>query len=80
MAWGAWMIPKPGPERLLTLERQRRAVDSYTEAQAKKTLVQLCELTMKQDLIIQSATKHIAELETKLALLEPQTAPHSDLL
>lgn len=68
MAWGEWMIPKPDVEQLLTLERQRRAAEQYTEAQAKKTLVQLCELAMRQDLIIRSATKRIAELELQQLL------------
>lgn len=72
-AWGEWMIPKPGPEQLLTLERQRRAVQQYTEAQAKTTLIGLCELSMRQDLIIRAATKHIAELETREAFTPPQT-------
>ncbi len=70
MAWGEWMIPTPGPEHLLTLERQRRAVQQYDEQQAKKMLVQLCELAMRQDLIIRGATKRIAELECREALAE----------
>lgn len=69
-SWGEWMIPHPGPEQLLTLERQRRAAEQFTEAQAKKTLMQLCELTMRQDLIIRSATKRIAELELQQVLAE----------
>lgn len=68
MTWGEWMIPQPGPEHLLTLERQRRAAEQFTEEQARKTLVQLCELTMRQDLIIRSATKRIAELELQQLL------------
>lgn len=76
MAWGEWMIPKPGPEHLLTLERQRRAAEQFSEAQAKKMLVQLCELVMRQDLIIRGATRHIAELETKQAFQQP-TQTHS---
>ena len=68
MAWGEWMIPQPGPEHLLTLERQRRAVEGYDLAQAQKVLLQLCELAMHQDLIIRSATRHIASLECQAAL------------
>lgn len=70
MAWGEWMIPQPGPEHLLTLERQRRAVEGYDLAQAQKLLLQLqlCELAMHQDLIIRSATRHIAALECQAAL------------
>lgn len=70
MAWGEWMIPAPGPEHLLTLERQRRAVQQYDERQAKQMLMQLCELAMRQDLIIRAATKRIAELECREALAE----------
>lgn len=72
MAWGEWMVPKPGPEQLLTLERQRRAVDSYDERQAKEMLKKLCQLSMHQDLIIRGALKRIAELELKEALGEPR--------
>lgn len=72
MAWGEWMVPKPGPEQLLTLERQRRAVDSYDEQQAKEMLKKLCQLSMHQDLIIRGALKRIAELELKEALGEAQ--------
>lgn len=68
MAWGDWMVPNPGPEHYLTLERQRRAVDDYSEAQAKAMLLQLCQLTMHQDLIIRGATRRIAELECREAL------------
>ena len=68
MAWGEWMTPKPGPEHFLTLERQRRAVEQYTELQAKEMLMKLCQLTMHQDLIIRGATRHIAELECRQAL------------
>jgi len=46
MSWGEWMVPQPGPEHLLTLERQRRAVDSYDLVQAKQMLLKLCELSM----------------------------------
>lgn len=70
MAWGEWMVPKPGPEHLLTLERQRRAVAHYSEAEAKSMLLSLCQLTMHQDLIIRGATKRIAELECLQALQE----------
>jgi hypothetical protein len=70
MAWGEWMIPAPGPEHLLTLERQRRAVEAYSEAQAKDMLMRLCQLTMHQDLIIRGATRRIAELECLEALRE----------
>jgi hypothetical protein len=52
----------------LTLERQRRAVEGYDLAQAQKVLLQLCELAMHQDLIIRSATRHIAALECQAAL------------
>ena len=76
MAWGEWMIPKPGPEHLLTLERQRRVAEKLTEAESKKMLGQLCELAMRQDLIIRGATKRIAELETMQALQQP-TQTHS---
>jgi hypothetical protein len=68
MAWGEWMVPQPGPEHLLTLERQRRAVQSYDLAQAQQMLLKLCELTMHQDLIIRGATRRIGELECTLAL------------
>lgn len=70
MTWGEWMIPTPGPEHLLTLERQRRAIQQYDEQQAKQMLMQLCELTMRQDMIIRGATKRIAELECREALAE----------
>ena len=68
MAWGEWMAPKPGPEHLLTLERQRRAVEQYNEREAKEMLIKLCHLTMHQDLIIRGAARHIAELECRQAL------------
>lgn len=62
------MVPQPGPEHLLTLEQQRRAVDGYTLPQAKAMLLQLCQLSLHQDLIIRGATRRIAELECTLAL------------
>lgn len=68
MAWGEWMVPKPGPEHLLTLEQQRRAIENYNLADAKKMLFSLCQLAMNQDLIIRGAVKHIAELECQQAL------------
>jgi hypothetical protein len=72
MAWGDWMIPKPGPEHMLTLEQQRRAVDGYTLPQAKAMLLRLCQLSLHQDLIIRGATRRIAELECRLALEDRQ--------
>lgn len=68
MAWGEWMVPNPGPEHLLTLEQQRRAIDHYSLSDARKMLFSLCQLTMHQDLIIRGAVKHIAELECQQAL------------
>jgi hypothetical protein len=68
MTWGEWMIPNPGPEHELTLERQRRAIEHYSEAQAKQLLNRMCQLTLHQDLIIRNATRHIAELECREAL------------
>jgi hypothetical protein len=68
MAWGEWMIPQPGPEHLLTLERQRRAIEGYDLKQAQEMLLRLCQLTMQQDLILRSATRHIAALECAAAL------------
>lgn len=62
MAWD-WIIPQPGPEHLLTLEQQRRAIDDYDLEQAKDALYSLCRLTMHQDLILKSAVRHIAALE-----------------
>ena len=70
MAWGDWMVPQPGPEHFLTLERQRRAVQAYDLQQAQQMLLKLCELSMHQDLIIRGATRRIAELECSLALLD----------
>ena len=70
MAWGEWMVPQPGPEHLLTLEQQRRAVGTYTLTQARDMLLKLCQLSMHQDLIIRAATRRIAELECSLALLD----------
>lgn len=70
MAWGQWMVPSPGPEHLLTLERQRRAIEAYDLPQAQAMLLRLCQLSMHQDLIICSATRHIAALECQQALCE----------
>jgi hypothetical protein len=64
------MVPQPGPEHLLTLEQQRRAVATYTLTQARDMLLKLCQLSMHQDLIIRAATRRIAELECSLALLD----------
>ena len=72
MAWGEWMVPQPGPEHLLSLEQQRRAVESYSLPQAKAMLLRLSQLSMHQDLIIRAATRRIAELECTLALVDPQ--------
>lgn len=74
MAWGEWMVPQPGPEHWLTLERQRRAVQGYDLGEAQKMLLKLCELSMHQDLIIRGATRRIAELECTLALSDPQVS------
>lgn len=68
--WGQWMVPQPGPEHWLTLERQRRAIDGYSLPQAKQMLERLCQLSMQQDLIIRAAARHIAELECQDALRE----------
>lgn len=68
MAWGEWMVPKPGPEHLLTLEQQRRVIENYSLAEAQQMLFSLCQLTMHQNLIIRGAVKHIAELECRQAL------------
>jgi hypothetical protein len=72
MAWGEWMVPQPGPEHWLTLERQRRTVEDYTLPQAKDMLIKLAQLSMQQDLIIRGATRRIAELECTLALVDRQ--------
>ena len=72
MAWGEWMVPKPGPEHLLTLEQQRRAMETYDLQQAKQMLYRLCQLSLHQDLIIRNATQRIAELECTLALADRQ--------
>lgn len=66
------MVPQPGPEHLLTLERQKRAVETYDLVQAQQMLIKLCQLSMHQDLIIRGATRRIAELECNLALLGHQ--------
>ena len=66
------MVPQPGPEHLLTLERQKRAVETYDLVQAQQMLIKLCQLSMHQDLIIRGATRRIAELECNLALLDRQ--------
>lgn len=66
MAWGEWIIPQPGPEHLLTLEQQRRAIDGYNLEHAKNMLFSLCQLNLHQDLILKSAIKHIAGLEQQL--------------
>lgn len=66
------MVPQPGPEHLLTLERQKRAVESYDLDQAQAMLIKLCQLSMHQDLIIRAATRRIAELECNLALADRQ--------
>lgn len=63
MAWGSWMVPHLGLEQQLQLEQQRRAVEAYSEAQCRQMLLQLAELTLRQEVIIRNATKHIAELE-----------------
>jgi hypothetical protein len=68
MAWGEWMVPQLGPEHLLTLERQRRVIETYDLKQAQAMLRQLCELSARQDLIIRGAVKRIAELECQQAL------------
>lgn len=83
MAWGEWMVPKPGPEHLLTLEQQRRVITSYSVEQARDMLWRLCQLAMHQDLIIRGATKRIAELELTIELGAPlaacaQEAPTAD--
>lgn len=65
MAWD-WIIPQPGPEHWLTLEQQRRAIESYTLDQAKDALNSLCQLNLHQDLILKSAVRHIAALEQRL--------------
>lgn len=67
---GEWMIPRPGPEHELTLERQRRAIDGYSLHEAQDMLWRLCQLSMQQDLILRAATRHIAELECREALRE----------
>lgn len=66
------MVPQPGPEHLLTLERQKRAVENYDLGQAQEMLLKLCQLSMHQDLIIRGATRRIAELECTLALADRQ--------
>ncbi len=65
MAWGEWMCPVPGPEHLLQLERERRAIDSYDLPEARAMLRSVCQLMLQQELIIRGATKRIAELECR---------------
>jgi hypothetical protein len=72
MAWGEWMVPAPGPEHDLTLERQKRAIEAYNEADAKAMLYRLCQLSMNHDLIIRAATRRIAELELEQILPKPK--------
>ena len=69
------MVPQPGPEHALTLERQRRAIETYQLPEAKQQLFKLCQLCLHQDLIIRSATRRIAELECREALESPSTKP-----
>lgn len=70
MAWSDWMCPVPEAHHLLTLERQRRAIEGYNREQALDQLYDLCELLLRQDLIIRGATRRIAELECRLGLDE----------
>jgi len=72
MAWSDWMVSNLGPEHLLILERQKREVESYDLKQAQQMLLQLCQLSMRRDLIIRGATRRIAELECTLALVDHQ--------
>ena len=62
------MIPRPGPEHLLTLEQQRRAIEGYGLQQARDMLLKMCHLSLQQDLILRAATRRIAELECQIAL------------
>ena len=74
MAWGEWMCPVLGPEHMLTLERERRAIDGYDLPQAKAMLRSMSQLMLQQELMLRGATKRIAELECQEALQEK--APH----
>ena len=68
MAWGEWLCPTVGPEHELTLEQQRRSIQSYDLAHAQDMCWRLAQLCQRQDLIIRGATRRIAELEAKEAL------------
>ena len=70
MAWSDWMCPTPDAHHLLTLEQQRRAIETYDREQALDRLYDLVRLLMHQDLIIRGATRRIAELECRLGLDE----------
>ena len=56
-------MPHHTPVHRSPLARPRRAVEAYSEAQCRQMLLQLAELTLRQEVIIRNATKHIAELE-----------------
>lgn len=71
------MVPQLGPEHLLTLEQQKRAIQNYNLMQAQEMLLKLCQLSVQQDLIIRGATRRIAELECTLALLDLQAEPEA---
>ena len=66
MAWPDWLSADLSPERLLTLELQRRDARTLTEDQARALAIDLAELATRQEAALAAAVVRIAALEREL--------------
>lgn len=66
MAWTDWLTADLSPERLLTLELQRRYAGRLTLDQARALAIDLAELATRQEAALAAAVARIASLEREL--------------
>jgi hypothetical protein len=73
MSWGNWMVPELSVEQLLSLEKGVRALRNEGPANKEKVVDLAADLWRQhllQQSIISKATRHITELEARLAVAE----------
>lgn len=73
MSWGQWMVPTLTVEQLLSLEKGIRALRNEGPTNSEQVVNLAADLWrqhLMQQSIISKATRHITELEARLALAE----------
>lgn len=66
MPWSDWLSADLSPERLLTLEIQRRYAGRLTLDQARALAIDLAELATRQEAALAAAVARISALEREL--------------